>query len=62
MFSTLPKAEILIAGPFVLSSANAFNLVEFKILSFDRVNPLPHNKMLNLSKSKALAGDKINVT
>ena len=33
MFSTLSKSEIIIFVTFNLSSANAFNLVQFKILS-----------------------------
>ena len=43
MFSTLSKREIIILATFNFSSANAFNLVTFKILSF--------GKELNLSNT-----------
>ena len=36
MFSTLSKTKILILGTLILSSANAFNLDQSKILSFGK--------------------------
>ena len=42
MFSTLPKTNFYFSVTFILSSANAFNLEQSKILSF--------GKGLNLSK------------
>ena len=36
MFSTLSKTEIIIWATFILSSANAFNLVTSRILSFGK--------------------------
>ena len=36
MFSSLPETEIIILATLNLSSANAFNLVKAKILSFDK--------------------------
>ena len=63
MFSTLSKREIIILSTFHLSSANALNLVQSKILLFGKVLiPLPNNKILDHSKLKAFADDKINVT
>ena len=44
------------------SSANAFNLVWSKILSFGKeLKPLPDDNILVLAKLKALADDKINI-
>ena len=36
MFSTISKTEIIIWATFILSSANAFNLVMSKILSYGK--------------------------
>ena len=36
MFSTLPKTNFNFSLPFILSSANAFNLDQSKILSFGK--------------------------
>ena len=36
MFSNISKTEIIIRATFILSSANAFNLVMFKVLSFGK--------------------------
>ena len=59
-FSTVSKRELIILATFKLTSANAFNLDQSKILLFDRVNSLPNDKFLNWSKLKAFADDKSN--
>ena len=78
MFSTLSKKGIIILAKLYLSSANALNLVQPKILSFGKelnqfdpgnlipwfvyLNSLPEDLFLALSKLKAFADDKFNVT
>ena len=47
---------------FILLSVNTFNLHKYKILLSNRTNPLPNNKILDESKWKASADNKIKVT
>ena len=44
-----------------LSSTNAFNMDQPKIVSFCKVNPVTNDELLDLSKLKGYADDKINV-
>ena len=63
MFSAVLEREIIILATFTMSSANAFNLDQSKILPFGKEPSLYQTtKNLDLSKLKALADDKINVT
>ena len=59
MFSTLSKTNFNFSVTFILLSANAFNLDQSKILLFGIVNPLLNNKILNQSKLKAFAYNKL---
>ena len=60
VFSIPPKTNF----NFLLSSANAFNLNQHKILLFSRVliNYVPNAKTFDWSKLKAFADDRLNVT
>ena len=51
MFSTLPKVNFNFSVIFILTSANAFTLVQFKILLF--------GKELNLSETTYLESPKL---
>ena len=63
---THSTTKIVISATFIFSSANAFNLVTSKILSFGKefttltLNS-PNNKILDVTKLKAFADDKSNV-
>ena len=61
MFYTISKTDIIILASWNLS-ANAINLTKAKIVPFsERVNSLPNHKILDKTKLKAFADDKINV-
>ena len=62
MFSNLSKTKIIVLVPFILSSANALKLDQSKIVLFGNRLTLPNAKILDMSKLKAFAGDKIDVT
>ena len=63
MFPTLSKREIIILATFNFTSANAFNFVQSKILSFgkelkDEPNHLSHKKKrFEFSKNTLTMGD-----
>ena len=65
-FSTPSKRKIVILETFNLSSANGFNLVLSKNCCSNMIiyliNSLPNDKLLDWSKLKAFADNKINVT
>ena len=61
MFSTLPKTNFNFSSTFDLSSANAFNLDQFKNLSFGNELTLSNNRILDWSKLKAFADVNLNV-
>ena len=44
------------------SSSAVLDYIRLVMLSKTRVNPLPYNKFLGLSKLKAFADNKINLT
>ena len=56
MFSTLPKTSFNFSFKFILSSANAFNLDQSKILLCGKEL---NNRILKWSKLKAFANNKL---
>ena len=73
MLYSLPKPSIMILLlKFTIFPEHTFSLANYTkylvksastnfTLSNNRLNPLPNNKLLNSSKKKAFADDKINV-
>ena len=64
IYTSKLRFQILI---FNLPSANAFNLEQFENLVFDTelrmfINPFPNDKILDRTKLKAFADDKLNIT
>ena len=58
MFSTLQKTNFKLSITFILSSANAFNLDQFKILSFGNgVTPSQTTDLRLFSRLKEFADD-----
>ena len=63
MFSNLPEKKNCFLAAFTLSSAKAFNPDKSKGVSFgNKSKALPNDKILEWSKLKAYADDKINLT
>ena len=62
--STLPKTKFHFSATFSATflSANAFNLDQSEFLSFSKELTLPNDKILDWSKLKVFADDKIHVT
>ena len=62
--STLPKTKFHFSATFSVTflSANAFNLDQSEFLSFSKELTLPNDKILDWSKLKVIADDKIHVT
>ena len=60
MFSSFPKTNFNSLVTFIMLSASAFNLDQFKILLFGKV--LSHYNIFDWSKLKAFAEDEINIT
>ena len=53
MLSLLPKTNFCSSVPFMMLSTTALNL--------DQFNPFPHDKILDQTKLKAFADDKLKI-
>ena len=62
MFSTYSKTNVHFSVTFILSSANSLNLDQSKILSFGKELTLPNIEIVDQSKLKAFADNKIDPT